>query len=135
MSRATPEELARINEIGPVIADSIAAFFRNEKVRKTIDRLCDAGVNMRRAPGAGPADVESPFAQKTVVLTGKLEKYARKDAEEIIRRFGGKVASSVSKKTDYVLAGAEPGSKLAKAQQLGVTIISEAEFDDMAGQP
>jgi len=134
LSQATPEELAQINEIGPVIAQSIAAFFNNEKVRRTIERLRNAGVNMRRAPRAVPAGVESPFAQKTVVLTGKLEKYARKDAEEIIRRLGGKVASSVSKKTDYVLAGAEPGSKLTKAQQLDVTIISEAEFDDMTGQ-
>ena len=75
--------------------------------------------------------IDDRFERKTFVLTGSLEKYTRKEAEEIIEKFGGKTSSSVSKKTDYVLAGEDAGSKLTKAQNLGVTVISEEEFEQM----
>ena len=77
-------------------------------------------------------NVDNRFEGKTFVLTGSLEKYTRKEAEDIIEKFGGKTSGSVSKKTDYVLAGEDAGSKLTKAQSLGVTVISEAEFEEMS---
>ena len=97
--------------------------------RTSADRILkDAGVNMERQKSE---DEDERFAGKTFVLTGTLEKYSREEASNIIEKFGGKTSSSVSKKTSYLLAGEDAGSKLTKAQNLGVQIITEAEFDDM----
>ena len=92
-----------------------------------ISRLKQAGVNTERLKDENEDD---RFAGKTFVLTGSLEKYSREEASNIIEKFGGKTSSSVSKKTSYVLAGEDAGSKLTKAQSLGVTIITEAEFEE-----
>ena len=97
-------------------------------MRRIIRRMEEAGVSPQFERTAVK---QSAFTGKKVVLTGTLEKYTRKQASEIIERLGGEVASSVSKATDYVLAGESAGSKLTKAQALGVHIISEAEFDEM----
>ncbi len=124
---ASFDELSMIDDIGPVIADSIYKFFNQEQTRDLIQKLRDYGVNMEYKSDF----TDERFAGKTFVLTGSLEKYSRDEASEIIENYGGKTSSSVSKKTTYVLAGEEAGSKLTKAQELGITIITEKEFEDM----
>ncbi|MBR0366745.1 MAG: hypothetical protein IJH94_08140 [Clostridia bacterium] len=125
---AEAEEMAEINDVGPVMAQSVAEFFRQPQNIEFLDRLRFAGVN---CVDEGREAEDTRFAGKTFVLTGTLDNYKRSEAAKIIESFGGKTSSSVSKKTDYVLAGAEAGSKLTKAQSLGVTIITEQEFEEM----
>jgi len=125
---ASAEKLSSIGDIGNVMAESVVDFFSQPHTRDFIDRLADAGVNMEYISDDGG---DNRFDGKTFVLTGTLQKYGRKEASEIIERFGGKVSGSVSKKTDYVLAGEAAGSKLDKANSLGVSIISEEEFESM----
>lgn len=125
LSKVSFEELTSIPEIGPKIAESIIVFFNEEKNREFIERLKTAGVNMVTEETEGVSD---KFAGKTFVLTGTLESLSRKEAQEKVEALGGKVSSSVSKKTDYVVVGADPGSKYDKAKELGVKILSENEF-------
>ena len=124
---ANLEELQTIPDIGEIVAESIVSFFHDERINKSIQELLDAGVKPHHEEVVGPTK-ESVFAGKTVVLTGTLESMGRKDAQEKLEALGGKVTGSVSKKTDFVVAGAEAGSKLTKAQELGVTVLSEEEF-------
>ncbi len=126
---ASVEELTQIDEIGEKMAVSITEFFTEPQNLEFIKRLEDAGVNC--VDDSADAVVENRFEGKTFVLTGTLEKYTRNEASAIIEKYGGKTSSSVSKKTSYVLAGAEAGSKLDKARKLGVTVISEDEFEEM----
>ena len=128
LSKATIENLSQVEEIGPIVANSIKEFFEQEQTKDLIKRLKDAGVNVQRIKDDNEDD---RFAGKTFVLTGSLEKYSREEASNIIEKFGGKTSSSVSKKTSYVLAGEDAGSKLTKAQNLGVQIITEEEFEKM----
>ncbi len=130
LSDASMEDLESVDEIGPSIADSVVTFFADPDNRRIIRRLRDAGVVMEADEGEIRAErVEgSPFNGRTVVLTGTLETHTRPEATELIEARGGKVTSSVSKKTDYVVAGADPGSKLEKAEKLKVTVIDEEEF-------
>ncbi len=128
LSLATEEELSQIEDIGPIVANSIREFFMQEQTQDLISRLKNAGVNTYRIKDE---EEDNRFEGKIFVLTGSLDKYSRDEASQIIEKFGGKTSSSVSKKTSYVLAGEDAGSKLTKAQNLGVTIISEAEFDEM----
>ena len=128
LSEATVENLSEVEDIGPIVANSIREFFDQEQTKDLLARLKDAGVNMKRIK---EEDEDDRFAGKTFVLTGTLEKYSREEASNIIEKFGGKTSSSVSKKTSYVLAGEDAGSKLTKAQNLGVQIITEAEFEEM----
>ncbi len=128
LSEATVESLSMVDEIGPIVANSIREFFEQEQTKDLIKRLKDAGVNMQRQKDDNEDD---RFAGMTFVLTGSLEKYSREEASNIIEKFGGKTSSSVSKKTSYVLAGEDAGSKLTKAQGLGVQIITEEEFEKM----
>ena len=128
LMEVTSSELALVEDIGPVMADSIREFFLQDQTIDLIKRLKQAGVNMEYQEEEG---TDERFFGKTFVLTGTLEKYTRGEAGNIIEKFGGKTSSSVSKKTDYVLAGEEAGSKLTKAQKLGVKIITEQEFDEM----
>src|SRR5690606_35386783 len=114
------------------LAESICGFLHSEQGRRTIEHLREVGANMtqpRKAGAAGP----QPFAGRTIVVTGTLEHYGRKDIEDLIRQLGGKPAGSVSKKTDFVVAGAEAGSKLDKARELGIEVIDETEFRRRAG--
>jgi DNA ligase (NAD+) len=127
---ADEESLLSIEGIGPVLARNIAAFFANERARGIISRLLSAGVS---PVFEGGKRTDTPFSGKKVVLTGTLEKYTRKEASDIIEAMGGEVASSVSRNTDYVLAGEAAGSKLDKARALGVPVLSEAQFDEMIG--
>ena len=125
---ATYEELYMKEEIGKIIAESICNFFKEEQTIDLINKLKEYGVNMRAIKEEGTDD---RFAGQTFVLTGTLENYSREEAQEIIEKLGGKTSSSVSKKTNYVLAGEAAGSKLTKAQELGIKIITEKEFEEM----
>ena len=122
------EDLSMINDIGPVMANSIKGFFMQEQTIDLINRLKATGVNMVAFEEEG---TDSRFEGKTFVLTGSLEKFTRSEASDIIEKYGGKTSGTVSKKTDYVLAGEEAGSKLSKAQKLGVKVISEEQFLEM----
>ena len=128
LMKATSEELAMIEDIGPIVADSIREFFLQDQTIDLIEKLKQAGVNMKHLEEENSDD---RFNGKTFVLTGSLEKYTRNEASSIIEKFGGKTSSSVSKKTDYVLAGEDAGSKLTKAQSLGVKILTEEEFEKL----
>ena len=128
LANASIEDLSQVDEVGPIVANSINEFFSQEQTKDLLKRLKDAGVNMERQKEENEDD---RFAGKTFVLTGSLEKYSREEASNIIEKFGGKTSSSVSKKTTYLLAGEDAGSKLTKAQSLGVQIISENEFEEM----
>ena len=125
---ATYEELYMKEEIGKIIAKSITDFFKEEQTIDLINKLKEYGVNMEAIKEEG---IDERFAGLTFVLTGTLEKYSRDEAQEIIEKLGGKTSGSVSKKTSYVLAGESAGSKLTKAQELGVKIITENEFEEM----
>ncbi len=133
LAAATYDELTRVPDVGPKVAESVLAFFREPRNRESLRRLADAGVNMKETEKAAPS-AESPLAGKTVVLTGTLERFTRKEAEEAVLARGGKVSSSVSRKTDYVVVGKDPGSKYDKARELGVTILDEHEFERLLGE-
>lgn len=126
---ATVQELTEIPDIGMKMAESVVEFFAQNQTKDFIEKLEKAGVNC--VDDSADNVVDSRFEGMTFVLTGTLEKYKRSEAGKIIESYGGKTSSSVSKKTTYVLAGAEAGSKLDKANSLGVTVISEEEFEEM----
>ena len=128
LMNATYEELYMKEEIGKIIAKSITDFFKEEQTIDLINKLKEYGVNMEAIKEEG---ADERFAGLTFVLTGTLEKYSRDEAQEIIEKLGGKTSGSVSKKTSYVLAGESAGSKLTKAQELGIKIITENEFEEM----
>ena len=127
LMNATVDEIAAIDGFGQIMAESVVAFFALEPSRELVARLAQAGVNMT----AQTQRLGDRFAGLTFVLTGTLPGYTRSEAAAIIEQYGGKTAGSVSKKTSYVLAGEEAGSKLTKAQQLGVPVIDEAQFRQM----
>lgn len=125
LARATEEELEKIPEVGPTVAQSVVSFFSQKATRQMIDRLRKAGMRMAEEL---KVEAPQPLADKTFVLTGSLEGYSRSEAGDLIKRLGGRVTSSVSKSTDYVVAGREPGSKFDKAKALGIKILNEPEF-------
>ncbi|BDV42271.1 DNA ligase [Geotalea uraniireducens] len=124
LAAATEEELLSIREIGPQVAQSIRTFFHNRENQATIERLFAAGVR----PAVEEKRLGGKFTGKTFVFTGALTRFTRDDAKRLVEAEGGHAAGSVSKKTDYVVAGAEAGSKLAKARELGVPVLTEDEF-------
>ena len=128
LMNATLEELIETDDVGKITAESIYEFFKQEQTIDLINKLRNVKVNMKVQENN---ETDNRFEGKTFVLTGTLERYTRDEAGAIIENFGGKTSSSVSKKTDYVLAGEEAGSKLTKAESLGVKIISEQEFEEM----
>lgn len=126
---ASYEEMIEIDEIGEKMTQSVLEFYKDERNLQLIRKLKEAGVNM--ASLEKEVDTKEAFEGKTFVLTGTLQNYTRNEAKDIIESFGGKVSSSVSKKTNYILAGEEAGSKLEKAIKLGVEVISEEDFEKM----
>ncbi|MBI5547831.1 MAG: NAD-dependent DNA ligase LigA, partial [Deltaproteobacteria bacterium] len=125
------EELQAVRDVGPEVAASVYRFFQQEQNRAVIERLLGAGI----VPEAEKAPEQSgPFSGKTVVLTGGLSSLSRDDAKAEVEKRGGRVSGSVSKKTDLVVAGEDAGSKLAKAKELGVKVVDEAEFLKMIGR-
>src|SRR5580693_522877 len=129
LEHADVEELQNVNEVGPRIAESIAEFFSIAANRKLVERLRDAGLTL----SGEKKQRGTKLAGKTFVLTGTLAKYTRDEAKKMIEDAGGKVTGSVSKKTDYVVAGADAGSKLDRAKELGVEVIDEKELGRMVG--
>ena len=128
IQKAPYTQFASINEIGNIMAENLVNFFKNEQTQDLIKRLKEAGVNTK---GNKKETIDNRFEGKTFVLTGTLPTYSRNEATEIIENFGGKTSSTVSKKTSYVLAGEEAGSKILKAEELGIRIITEKEFKNM----
>ncbi len=133
LQAASVEELAAVPDIGGVIAASVHEWLSSPYGRRTIDGLRAAGVRLD-VPASERVATDGPLAGKTVVVTGTLARFSRQDAEEAIRKAGGRASGSVSKKTDYLVAGAEAGSKLDKAGKLGVPVIDEAEFERLLGR-
>ncbi|MDZ7374833.1 MAG: NAD-dependent DNA ligase LigA [candidate division KSB1 bacterium] len=133
LKKARYEELLTVPEVGPTVAESVFSFFQQPENLALLDRLARAGVKLERVPAAavGP----QPLAGKTFVFTGALASMTREEAEELVQRLGGRAASSVSRKTDYVVVGENPGSKAERARELGVPMITEEEFLRMVGLP
>ncbi len=129
LMQAQKEELLQIEGIGDKVAESVLSFFENDKNQKEIFQLLENGIVVQK-PKAKKIQGHL-FAQKVFVLTGSLENYTRQEAASLIKERGGKTSGSVSSKTDYVLAGESPGSKLDKAQSLGIKVLSEKEFSDL----
>ena len=128
LEKASIEDLASTEDMGEIMAQSVYDFFREEQNIDLINKLKNYGLNMEEEE---IQNIDNKFEGMTFVLTGTLDSLGRKDAEELIEKHGGKTSSSVSKKTTYVVAGEASGSKLDKAQKLGVTILSEQEFLDL----
>ncbi|NLB61025.1 MAG: NAD-dependent DNA ligase LigA [Clostridiales bacterium] len=131
VKNASAEQLLSVNDIGEIIANSIIEFFADERIAKDIDKLFALGVSPREEKAKESGGV---FSGMTVVVTGKLESMTRPEAEEKIAELGGAATSSVSKKTDLLVCGTDAGSKLTKAQSLGIRVIDESEFLEMIGR-
>jgi DNA ligase (NAD+) len=133
LAAASVEEIAAIHEVGEAIAQSVHQFLHGDAGRQLIADLRAVGVAMEEAGAAGddPGEEASVLSGKTIVVTGTLVRYTRTEIKELIERLGGRASDSVSKKTDYVVAGEAAGSKLAKAQQLGVTVLTEDAFAEL----
>lgn len=130
LSRSDFESIIQLDAIGDIIADSVVTYFDNEEVHELMEELKQAGVNLeyKGIRSTQLKEVESPFKDKTIVLTGKLTRFTREEAKETIENLGGKVTGSVSKKTDIVVAGEDAGSKLTKAQELGIEVWTEDQM-------
>jgi DNA ligase (NAD+) len=135
---ASVERLSQVEGIGPERAKAIHGFFQQPSTRDMIEDFRELGLKLTEEPrnvaAAAAATGGVSLAGKTLVVTGTLERYSRPEIEELIKSLGGKPAGSVSKKTDYVVAGADAGSKLAKARELGVAVLTEGEFDKLIGK-
>ena len=131
IAKQSVEDLTSVYEIGPVVGESIYNFFHDEKNQKVLEKLKKAGVKF---PEMKVKTTVTPLTDKTFVLTGGLDSFTRDEAKKIIEDMGGRVSSSVSKKTDFVVVGKDPGSKLADAQEFGVKTIDESEFKKMIGK-
>jgi DNA ligase (NAD+) len=129
---ASEDELTAVDQIGPTMARSVQAFFADDKNRATIHALLRAGVKPQGPEALGSAPVAA-LAGKTMVVTGTLDSFTRQQIKEAIQQAGAKASNTVSRKTDYVLAGREPGGKYNKAIKLGIEILSEAQFVSMLG--
>ncbi len=135
LKELSQEELEEINEVGPIVAESIYDFFQQQRNLEELKRLEEVGCQFTQDVSVSERIEETPFTGKTVVLTGTLENYTRDQAKEAVERMGGRVTGSVSKNTDYVIAGDSPGSKKDKAEKLGVPILTEDELKEMVGEP
>lgn len=133
LALATLDEIQRVPDVGPVMAESLVDFFSNAGNRVILEKLKGAGVNMTHLSEPPVAASNGAFFGKTVVITGSLQRFTRELAQENLRKRGAKVTDSVSKKTQYLVAGADAGSKLEKARLLGVPVLSETEFETLLG--
>ena len=133
LQTASVEQLSEIDEVGPIIAKSVFGFLHSAYGEATLRRLAELGVVTSEQVETAVADANQVFAGKTIVVTGKLQKYTRDEIHELVARRGGRPSSSISKSTAYLVAGEKAGSKLAKAEKLGVPVLSEAEFEKLLG--
>ncbi|MBA7666978.1 DNA ligase [subsurface metagenome] len=131
LTKAPRDELMEISAVGPKIADSITAFFRQEDNLSIIRKLKEAGVRLEEA---APVQEELALSGKEFVITGRLEAFSRQEAEARIKALGGAAKENVTRKTDYVVAGADPGSKLARAQELSITVLDEKQLIKLLGK-
>ena len=131
IANADIEDISSIDGFGDIMAQSVYNYFQLDESKKLVEEIKSLGINTNNLSEQKEIDKSNPFFNKTFVITGTLTNYKLTEAAAIIESMGGKVSSSVSKKTDYVLAGEEAGSKLTKAQSLGITIINEKEFESM----
>lgn len=131
IAKASKEELSAVHEIGDVIAESVHDFFQNEAGEQTVADLKSVGIDpkMETAAASGSKDGSQPLAGLSIVVTGSLQKFKRQEIEELITKLGGRASGSVSKKTSFVVAGADAGSKLDKAKELAVPVLTESEFE------
>ncbi len=134
LQQATAEELSEINEVGPIIAQSVYDFLHSEYGSQAVQQLDEAGVDQEFISSGVSSSAKQVFAGKTVVVTGKLEKYTRDEIHALVESHGGRASNSVSKSTSYLVAGEKAGSKLAKAKHLGVEVLTEAGFEAMISQ-
>jgi DNA ligase (NAD+) len=134
IAKQSEESLAEVDEVGPVIAHSVATFFASDVGQNIVAELRELGLNFGEPKPEVPVESERALEGKTIVATGTLTHYTRDEIKEAIHRHGGKAAGSVSKKTDFVLAGEKAGSKLDKANSLGIPVLSEDEFREMIGE-
>jgi DNA ligase (NAD+) len=134
IAKASKEDLSLAQDVGEVIADSVRDFFCNPSGKKAIKELKEVGIDPKMEKVEAASDADLPLAGQTVVVTGSLEKFQRDEIERLIVRLGGKASGSVSKKTSFVVAGEKAGSKLDKAKELGVPVLSEREFVDRIGE-
>jgi DNA ligase (NAD+) len=132
LKTATYEDLLTVKDMGDISSRAIIEFFSNNDNLETLSILEQAGVNFESADE--PIDMDSSISGLTFVITGTLPTMARAEMEELVKKHGGKISSSVSKKTDYLIAGEKAGSKLTKAQQLGVRVLSEEEVHKLLRQ-
>lgn len=130
LQNTTLESLTMTEDIGEITASNIIEFFHQEQTKDILEKLQQAGINMKAIE---EEKSDNRLEGKTFVLTGTLENYTRQEASNLIEQYGGKVSSSVSKKTDYVVAGEEAGSKLKKAEELNLIILTEEEFQKLMG--
>ncbi len=130
LETASEEQLQEVDEVGPRIAESIAEFFKESANRKLVERLREAGLTLT----GKKKERGTKLAGKTFVITGTLAHYSRDEAKKLLEDAGGKVTGSVSKKTDYVVAGSDAGSKLDKAKELEVPVIGEKEMEKLLGR-
>jgi len=128
LAKVSKKRLSDLPSIGPKIAESIVAFFRQKGNKQIIKKLKKAGVKLEREKVKESRPEELPLAGLEFVLTGKLETFSRSEAEAKIKALGGKAGSDVTRKTSYVVVGTDPGSKLAKAEKLGIKTLNEAKF-------
>jgi DNA ligase (NAD+) len=129
LRNASVEELSEVHEVGPEVAQSVSAFFSSAEGRRIVDHLLErAEIRIRPEPPR-----EGKLAGRTFLFTGTLE-IPRAKAQEVVRKAGGTVAAGLSRKVDFLVAGADPGSKLAKARELGIPVITEREFLELAGR-
>ena len=131
LAKATPEELVEAEEVGPRVAEAIQEFFQEKRNREVIEKLRKAGLQFEQEQ---TRKTEGKLAGKQFVLTGALPTYSRDQAKQMIEESGGRVVGSVSKKTDYVVVGADPGSKLEKARALGIRTLDEADLRKLLGK-
>jgi DNA ligase (NAD+) len=131
---ASVEQLLEVVDVGPIVAQSVHDFFRDAHHREVVEQLRAAGLDWPAITGTA-SDAHRPLLGKTLVLTGTLPTLSRDEAKELIEAAGGKVSGSVSKKTHWVVAGEEAGSKLDKARELGVTILDEAGLQALLAEP
>ncbi len=127
--RVTEEELLAIREVGPELAQSVVRFFGDARNREVVEKLQGAGLII-----AGPGvEQMTKLKDLTFVFTGALDSFTRDEARDLVESLGGRTASSVSKKVDYVVVGSDPGSKYERAKELGITVLTESQFREMVG--